>query len=199
MAISVIKDKCIGCKICVKACPFEAIDMDGKIAVINEKCTSCKVCVSKCPAEAIIADEKEELEVVDLSAYKHVWVFAEQRKGKIMNVALELIGEGRRLAREIGEDTKVFAVLIGDKVEVLSAECFEYGADGAYIVEDALLGNYTTDGYTKVFTDAIREYKPEIVLFGATHIGRDLAPRVAARLNTGLTADCTRLDVKVSS
>jgi electron transfer flavoprotein alpha subunit len=173
--------------------------MDGKIAVINEKCTSCKVCISKCPVEAIESDAKEVAEVVDLSAYKHVWVFAEQRKGKIMNVALELIGEGRRLAREIGEDTKVYAVLIGDKVETLSAECFEYGADGAYIIEDNLLTNYTTDGYTKVLTDTIREYKPEIVLFGATHIGRDLAPRVAARLNTGLTADCTRLDVKVSS
>jgi electron transfer flavoprotein alpha subunit len=179
----------------VKACPFDAIDMDGKVAVINEKCTSCKVCIPKCPVEAIEQDAKGEAEVVDLSAYKHVWVFAEQRKGKIMNVALELIGEGRRLAREIGDDTKVYAILIGDRTEALSGECFEYGADGAYIIEDDLLGNYTTDGYTKVFADTIREYKPEIVLFGATHIGRDLAPRVAARLNTGLTADCTSLDV----
>jgi electron transfer flavoprotein alpha subunit len=173
--------------------------MDGKIAVINEKCTSCKVCVPKCPVEAIDPGEEGEALAVDLSAYRHVWVFAEQRKGKIMNVALELIGEGRRLAREIGADTKVYAVLIGDRVRSLSAECFEYGADGVYIIEDDLLANYTTDGYTKVFTDTIRVYKPEIVLFGATHIGRDLAPRVAARLNTGLTADCTRLDVKVGS
>lgn len=116
-----------------------------------------------------------------------------------MNVALELIGEGRRLAREIGPDVKVWAVLMGSQVEKLAQECFDYGADGAYILEDALLDKYTTDGYTKVFTDLITEYKPEIVLFGATHIGRDLAPRVAARLNTGLTADCTRLDIKVSS
>jgi electron transfer flavoprotein alpha subunit len=89
--------------------------------------------------------------------------------------------------------------LIGKDVKGLAGECFEYGADGAYIIDDPLLENFTTDGYTKVFADAVREYKPEIVLVGATHIGRDLAPRLAARLNTGLTADCTRLDVNVSS
>jgi electron transfer flavoprotein alpha subunit len=151
--------------------------------------------------DAILDDSPETEQVVDLSSYKNVWVYAEQRKGKLMNVALELIGEGRRLAREIGSDTKVYAVLIGGKGDLasLERECFEYGADGVYLIADELLAQYTTDGYTKVFTDAIRRDKPEIVLFGATHIGRDLAPRVAARLNTGLTADCTRLDVKVSS
>jgi electron transfer flavoprotein alpha subunit len=182
----------------VKACPFEAIDMVEKLAVINEKCTLCQQCVAVCPFDAIEMDEQEAA-VVDLSAYKHVWVYAEQRAGKIMNVALELIGEGRRLAREIGPDTKVCAVLVGDKVEGLSQECFEYGADGTYVMEDSLLAKYTTDGYTKAFADLINDKKPEIVLFGATHIGRDLAPRVAARLNTGLTADCTRLDIKVST
>jgi electron transfer flavoprotein alpha subunit len=173
--------------------------MDGKLAVINEKCTNCKVCIAKCKFDAIIDDAPEDEGVTDLSAYKDVWVFAEQRNGKLMNVALELVGEGRRLAREIGIGTKVSAVLIGDGISGLAQECFEYGADNAYLLEDTLLKNYTTDGYTKVLTDAIRKYKPEIVIFGATHIGRDLAPRVAARLNTGLTADCTRLDVKVSS
>ncbi|MCB6992854.1 electron transfer flavoprotein subunit alpha/FixB family protein [bacterium 210820-DFI.6.37] len=136
---------------------------------------------------------------VNFADYKHIWVYAEQREGKLMNVALELIGEGHKLARDISEDTKVYALLVGNNIEHLAQECFEYGADGVYLLEDPLLENYTTDGYTKAITDAIEQYKPEIVMYGATHIGRDLAPRVAARADTGLTADCTHLDVKVSN
>lgn len=197
MAIFVIEDKCKGCKLCVKACPFEAIDMVGKLAVINDKCTGCNACISACPFKAI-EKTSDEGSAADLSAYKNVWVYAEQRHGKLMNVALELIGEGQRLSREL-DDAEVCALIIGNNVDHLAKDCFEYGADRVYIIEDPLLENYTTDAYTKVMVDAINEYKPEIVLYGATHIGRDLAPRVAARLNTGLTADCTRLDIKMSS
>ncbi len=139
------------------------------------------------------------MSAINLSDYKDVWVFAEQRSGKLMNVALELIGEGHRLSRRISDETKVSALLVGDDVEHLAKECFEYGADSVYIVEDPLLKNYTTDGYTKVIDEIIKEYKPEIVLYGATHIGRDLAPRVAARSGAGLTADCTQLNVDVAS
>lgn len=198
MAIIVLNDKCKGCKLCVKACPFEAIDMVGKLAVINEKCTACNQCIPACKFDAIEKTEDKD-GPVDLSAYKNVWVYAEQRKGKLLNVALELIGEGRRLSREISDDAKVCALLVGNNIENLAKECYEYGADSVYLIEDPLLENYTTDGFTKVIVDAVQEHKPEIVIYGATHIGRDLAPRVAARLNTGLTADCTRLDVKVSS
>ena len=127
--------------------------------------------------------------------YKNVWVYTEQRGGRLMPVALELLGEGRRLSREISEETKVCAVLVGSGTDHLTEELYAYGADTVYQLDHPLLKSYTTDGYTKVITEAIQEYKPEIVLFGATHIGRDLAPRIAARLDTGLTADCTRLDI----
>ena len=127
--------------------------------------------------------------------YKDVWVYTEQRAGKLMNVALELLGEGYRLSREISAHSKVCAVLVGEDTNHLIQTLYSYGADKVYQIQHPLLKNYTTDGYAKVMTDAIGQYKPEIVLFGATHIGRDLAPRIAARLDTGLTADCTRLDI----
>lgn len=133
--------------------------------------------------------------MTDFADYKHVWVYTEQRSGKLMNVALELLGEGYRLSRELGDDTKVCALLVGAETDHLIEELYAYGADRVYQIDSPLLKNYTTDGYTKVIADAIQEEKPEIVLFGATHIGRDLAPRIAARLDTGLTADCTRLDI----
>lgn len=137
--------------------------------------------------------------MTNFEEYKNVWVFAEQRQGKLMNVALELVGEGYKLSREIGGDCKVCAVLLGKDTESLEEELYAYGADIVYVADHPLLKQYTTDGYTKVMVDAIKAHKPEIVLFGATHIGRDLAPRVAARLNTGLTADCTRLDVNMGN
>jgi electron transfer flavoprotein alpha subunit/NAD-dependent dihydropyrimidine dehydrogenase PreA subunit len=199
MAINIINTKCKGCTLCVKACPFEAIEMVNKLAVINQKCTACNQCIPACKFEAIVKTEETVRAPVDLSAYKNVWVFTEQRAGKLMNVALEILGEGYRISREISPDTKVCAVLVGGKVEHLISDLYAYGADMVYVVSDPLLEQYTTDGYTKVITDAVNEYKPEIVLFGATHIGRDLAPRIAARLDTGLTADCTRLDMNTGS
>ncbi|MBN7773571.1 FAD-binding protein [Clostridium aminobutyricum] len=136
---------------------------------------------------------------MNFNEYRDVWVYTEQRNGKLLNVALELLGEGHRLSREISPDTKVCAVLVGHGVEKLTEELYAYGADTVYLIDEPLLKHYTTDGYAKVMTDAIHTYKPEIVLFGATHIGRDLAPRIAARLDTGLTADCTRLDISTAN
>ena len=135
-------------------------------------------------------------EKIDLSAYHGVWVFAEQRQGALNSVVIELLGEGKKLASEL--DTELCAVLVGSEVGDLTQELISYGADKVYVIDDPLLKDFTTDGYTKVITDAINEYKPEIVLYGATHVGRDLAPRIAARANAGLTADCTHLDIDVA-
>ncbi|GAA0182802.1 electron transfer flavoprotein subunit alpha [Clostridium sediminicola] len=192
MAVVVLNDKCKGCSLCLKACPFEAIDMVDKLAVINEKCTACGACVEACPFEAIKKEETDNPKK-DLSVYKNVWVFAEQREGKIMPVVIELLGEGKKLASEIG--CELCAILLGNNIKDLSKELIAYGADKVYIAQHELLEKFTTDGYTKVITDAINKIKPEIVLLGATHIGRDLAPRVSARVDTGLTADCTKLEI----
>lgn len=135
-----------------------------------------------------------ENKVVDLSAYKDVWVFAEQRGGVITPVVFELLGKGRDLATDIG-DVKLCAILLGENLEEMTKQLFEAGADIVYTADSPLLKHYTADGYTKVISDAIYEFKPEIVLYGATHIGRDLAPRIAKRVSTGLTADCTKLDI----
>ena len=129
----------------------------------------------------------------DLAAFKNVWVFCEQRQGKLMPTDFELISEGRRLADELG--VKLCGLLLGDGIEGLAGELAGYGADEIIVCDHPLLKDYTTDAYAKVICQAVEALKPEIVLIGATNIGRDLAPRCAARLHTGLCADCTHLDV----
>lgn len=196
MAIIVNSDKCRGCGLCVKNCPFDAVALNAeRKPVFGAGCTECGKCVDACPFGAIEkkAAEKKAKEQIDISAYHGVWVFAEQREGKLMNVVIELLGEGRKLADEIG--TELCAVLLGDNVSGLAEELTGYGADKVYLAEAPELKNYTTDAYTKVIYDAIREYKPEIVLLGATHIGRDLGPCLSVQCETGLTADCTKLSI----
>lgn len=125
--------------------------------------------------------------------YKDVWIFAEQREGKILNVSLELLGEGRKIANKL--NVELTAVLLGNKLDKLSQELVNHGADRVLSVDDEFLKIYTTEAYTRVISELIEERKPEIVLIGSTAIGRDLAPRIAARVKTGLTADCTSLDI----
>jgi len=193
MAVIIHKDLCKGCTKCVKDCPFEAITMQDRKAVIGLGCTSCGKCLDSCPFGAIEKTDEPEKETVDITEYHGVWVFAEQRNGVLMDVALELLGEGRRLADEIG--TELSAVLLGNNVESLTDSLIAAGADRVYLADQEELATYTTDAYTKVIYNAILKYKPEIVLLGATHIGRDLGPCLAVRCGTGLTADCTKLDI----
>lgn len=198
MAVKVIENKCISCGICIKTCPFDAIDMvDGK-AKINDKCTACGQCVEACPVDAIIKEEKKfRAGGVNVDEYRGVWVFAEQRDGELLNVAIELVGEGRKIADEL--KTELTAVLLGNKVDNLAETLVKYGADKVLYADHELLNVYTTEGYTKVIDEMIKENKPEILLIGATNIGRDLGPRLSAKSHTGLTADCTKLDVDLEN
>lgn len=196
-AIQVLKDKCIGCTKCIKACPYEAISMDEKLAVIDlDKCTLCGSCVETCPVEAIELAHSHEAKV-DLSVYSGVWVFAEQRDGEIQSVVYELLTEGKILAKD--RNTELCAVLIGDSVESKTTELFQRGVDKVYLVDNPSLKNYLDEPYARILKKLIEEYKPEIVLCGATAIGRALIPRVATELKTGLTADCTELSIDSES
>lgn len=193
-AIQVILDKCVGCTVCVKVCPFGAITMEDKKAVIDlTKCTLCGACVEACKFEAILLEKKEKKAEVDFSLYKDVWVFGEQKKGKVQSVAFELLGEGRKLADKLGVD--LCAVLLGDNVESECEELIARGADKVYLVDSPKLKAYQDDPYTKVLIELITKYKPEVVLCGASVIGRSLISRVAVTLRVGLTADCTGLDI----
>ena len=129
----------------------------------------------------------------DIGAFKNVWVFCEQRQGVMMPTTFELISEGRKLADELG--VELCGILLGDNVDGIANELGGYGADKVYVYNSPLLKDFTTDAYTKVIVEAVHEFKPEVLVFGASNIGRDLAPRCAARLHTGLCADCTHLDI----
>ena len=129
----------------------------------------------------------------NLEAYKGVFVFAQQVDKVISNIAYELIGKGKELAKDLG--VEVTAVLVGSDVKGLADQLAEYGADKVIVVDDPELKEYRTEPYTHAIASVIKEFKPEIFLIGATAIGRDLGPRVCARIHTGLTADCTKLDI----
>jgi electron transfer flavoprotein alpha subunit len=193
--IKVIEEKCTGCGLCVKACAFSAVSMQDKKAVIDlDKCTLCGACVEACNFDAIEIKKSEKSgDKKDLSGYKNVWVFSEQKKGVIQSVSFELLSKGRELADKLG--TELCAVYLGENTEESCNELIKRGADTVYCVDSPYLKDYQDDPYTKVLIDLISKYKPEIVLCGATTIGRSLISRVAVKLNAGLTADCTGLDI----
>ncbi|MBE6048143.1 MAG: electron transfer flavoprotein subunit alpha/FixB family protein [Clostridium sp.] len=134
---------------------------------------------------------------MNIADYKGVWVFAEQREGQLQKVSLELLGEGKKIAEKLG--VKLTALLLGNNIEGLADTLTKHGADEVLVANDPKLEHYTTEAYAKVICDLAQERKPSILFIGATFIGRDLGPRVSARLSTGLTADCTSLDVDVET
>lgn len=135
----------------------------------------------------------ENITEKNLNEYNGFWVFAEQRNGVLMNIALELLGAGRELADILG--VPLSAVLLGNGTDEMSKQLIHFGADKVYVVDHPLLKQYQTNAYTKAIVSLINKYKPEIMLFGATILGRDLAPRIATRLQIGLSADCVQLAI----
>nr|NIM06818.1 electron transfer flavoprotein subunit alpha [Armatimonadota bacterium]NIM24533.1 electron transfer flavoprotein subunit alpha [Armatimonadota bacterium]NIM68407.1 electron transfer flavoprotein subunit alpha [Armatimonadota bacterium]NIM76793.1 electron transfer flavoprotein subunit alpha [Armatimonadota bacterium]NIN06606.1 electron transfer flavoprotein subunit alpha [Armatimonadota bacterium] len=177
---------------CVRVCPYGGVEVIEKIAHFTDFCNLCGACVAACTFDAIIVEAKP-LEEVDLSQWSGVWVIAEHSDGHLRPGTIELLGEGRRLADAL--QTKLESVILGDKVAGLAQEILTYGADNVFLVENPILKHYRTGPYADVLVGLLNQHKPEIVLLSATSQGRDLAPRVAARIRSGLTADCTGLEV----
>jgi electron transfer flavoprotein alpha subunit len=191
--IRIILSKCTGCTLCVRACPFGAIEVTDKKAKIDlAKCNLCGACLDSCKLKAIEIILRSSVKK-DLGDYADVWVFCEQKKGVIQSISYELLGEGRKLAQK--RNCKLCAVLLGDGMSSKLQELAWRGADKIYYVESSHLKFYQDDPYTKVLVELVKEYKPEILLSGATTIGRSLISRVAVKVDAGLTADCTGLDI----
>jgi electron transfer flavoprotein alpha subunit/NAD-dependent dihydropyrimidine dehydrogenase PreA subunit len=189
--IYVILDKCTGCGDCITACPFQCISLSDNRAVIRDDCRLCGICVGVCPTNAIEMKSKEVK--VDLSVYNGVLVFGEQIQSTLSPVVYELIGKGRELADTLGES--LACVVLGNNMEHQVDELANYAVDTIYVVDDPSLAQFRDDPYTDVLFQLVQEVHPSIFLIGATSIGRSLAPRVATKLGTGLTADCTSLDI----
>ncbi|MBW1819826.1 MAG: electron transfer flavoprotein subunit alpha [Deltaproteobacteria bacterium] len=192
MGIWIEPDLCNACQKCIRACPYGAVEMKDDKAHILDRCTSCGACLEVCKQKAIFSDV-EPRAVPDFADWKGVWVFAEQRDGELNKVSFELLGKARELAGELNEE--VSAVLLGDRVDGLCESLIKHGADTVYLARHKALGGYRTTAYTKVMAELVREYRPGVLLMGATHLGRDLAPRVSRRVGVGLTADCTGLTI----
>ncbi len=192
MGLNIDIEKCTGCANCVPVCPFGLLEVvDGKVKV-KEGCNLCGACVETCAFEALKIEEAPKAATPSTDGYRGVWVFAEQRNGKVRGVSYELIAKGRELADTL--KTELAAVCLGHNVGEFN-QLIAAGADKVYQVDSEVLANNLEDQYTQQFVEMVKKYKPEIVLAGATAMGRSFIPRVAAIINTGLTADCTGLDI----
>lgn len=199
----IIPDKCIACQLCVGECPVNAIEVKNGVFIIDrEKCTGCGRCANICPAGAVLYDKPEKKpaaetggKVPSVEDSKGVAVFIEVQDDKGADVSWELVGKARELAGKLG--TQVFGFLLGDRIETVAKDAIAYGCDTIYAIENPVLGAYLSRVYGQTLAYMCEQLKPEILLIGGTPLGRDMASVVATRLGTGLTADCTGLDVDV--
>jgi electron transfer flavoprotein alpha subunit/NAD-dependent dihydropyrimidine dehydrogenase PreA subunit len=195
MSLLIIDEEtCIGCGACIDACPFGALALVDETARADDRCTACAACLEVCPVDALHLPELGATGPAEgLEAYKGVWVWVEQFCGQACSISWEMMGQGRRLADELHTD--LTACVLGDGVEQLARQAIAYGADRVFAVSDASLAVYRTQPYARTLVQLARQYKPEIFLLGASSRGRDLAGSIATELYTGLTADCTGLDI----
>jgi electron transfer flavoprotein alpha subunit len=192
LAIQINTEKCTLCSVCINTCPFGALELKDDKIVVNDNCNLCGACKEACPSEAITLEEAQKVAVS--SDHWGVWVFAEQRDGKIKSVSLELLAKARELAG--GLKTEVCAVCFGHSVRDVD-HLIASGADKVFLVDSPELAANPEDYLTAQLSTLIQQYKPEIVLAGATALGRSFIPRVAARIQCGLTADCTGLEIDI--
>jgi electron transfer flavoprotein alpha subunit len=193
--IQIVADKCVMCGACVRACPFDAIaQKDRKVLPVIDlnKCTLCGACVEACKFDAIVMREKCA-PLTDLSAYKDVWVFAEQHDGAIQSITHELLGEGRKLADNL--KMKLVAVLLGHNVREQAQALIQRGADRVLVMDHPGLAYYQDEIYAAALTGLVRKHLPNVILCGASTMGRSLVSRVAVAVRAGLTADCTGLAI----
>ncbi|MBM4288727.1 MAG: electron transfer flavoprotein subunit alpha [Deltaproteobacteria bacterium] len=191
MSIIIESDLCTGCGQCLEVCLFDALELVGDKVAVKDGCNLCGACVAVCEYGALSLPEDE---TPALSRPSHgIWIFAEQRRGRLSPVALELLGEGRRLAEAL--KIPLAAVLLGHQVRDLVPELMAAGADTVYLVDHPSLAQFLEEPYAAALTALARLHPPEIILAGATYVGRAFIPRVAAVLDTGLTADCTAFDI----
>lgn len=193
MKAIVDEEKCIACGECVEVCPVEAIEIVDEMARVDDTCTLCGLCVDSCDYQAIGLPQVPTADIDDIESYEGVWVVAEHHNDEVHSVSLELLGAGRKLADKL--QVELAAVLIGDQLQDKAKQLIGYGADKVYLVEHPALVPFNDESHSKVLTELIKQKKPEILLAGATAMGRSFIPRVAVAVETGLTADCTGLEV----
>ncbi|HQE64017.1 MAG TPA: electron transfer flavoprotein subunit alpha, partial [Candidatus Saccharicenans sp.] len=193
--LEINREICTGCGACVQVCPFGALSLDSEnLAVVSEACTGCGACLPECPVEALSIPEVEKKEQVPTDEYSGVWVWVEQYNHQAGSISWEMMGEGRKLADRRG--TTLSACVLGYQAEPIARQAIAYGADRVFLVDDPTLEVYRTDPYARILVELVRKYKPEIFLLGASTRGRDLAGAVATYIYTGLTADCTGLEIE---